>query len=88
MSWATFRVPPNDALEAIKKCRSVHSGRRSQNLIKGPIMLPRRGSVFLSKFVQRTSLFMARNGHAAVVAPCPLLGAERKTYAPNEFFRF
>jgi hypothetical protein len=27
-------------------------------------------------------------GHAAVVAPCPLLRAERKTYAPVEFFWF
>ena len=27
-------------------------------------------------------------GHTAVVALCPLLGAERKTYAPIELFSF
>jgi hypothetical protein len=32
--------------------------------------------------------FMAQLGHAAVVALCPLLGAERKTYAPIELFSF
>jgi hypothetical protein len=32
-------------------------------------------------------LFMAPNGHATVVAICPLLGAERKTCAPGEYFR-
>jgi hypothetical protein len=30
---------------------------------------------------------LALNGHAAVVALCPLLGAERKTSAPSEYFR-
>jgi hypothetical protein len=30
---------------------------------------------------------LARNGHAAVVAICPLLGAERKTCARGEYFR-
>jgi len=28
-------------------------------------------------------LFLAQLGHVAVVALCPLLGAERKTYAPT-----
>jgi len=31
---------------------------------------------------------LALFGHAAVAALCPLLGAERKTYAPIEFFGF
>ena len=31
---------------------------------------------------------LAQLGHAAVVALCPLLGAERKTYAPIELFSF
>jgi hypothetical protein len=31
---------------------------------------------------------LAQRGHAAVVALCPLLGAERKTYAPTELFSF
>ncbi len=32
-------------------------------------------------------LLLARNGHAAVVALCPLLGEQRKTYARIELFR-
>jgi hypothetical protein len=31
---------------------------------------------------------LAQLGHAAVVALCPLLGAERKTYTPIELFSF
>jgi hypothetical protein len=34
------------------------------------------------------SLLLARNGHAAVVAICRLLGAERKTCARGEYFAF
>jgi hypothetical protein len=33
------------------------------------------------------SLLLAQLGHAAVVALCPLLEAERKTYARIELFR-
>jgi hypothetical protein len=38
--------------------------------------------------LQRTCLLLALFGHTAVVALCPLLGAERKTYAPIELFSF
>jgi hypothetical protein len=34
------------------------------------------------------SLLVALNGHVAVVALCPLLGAERKTCARGEYFAF
>jgi hypothetical protein len=42
------------------------------------------GVVRFSTFATISALF----GHTAVVALCPLLGAERKTYAPIELFSF
>jgi hypothetical protein len=68
--------------------RSAHKPSGSCNAVRSWERLNLIYKIARGLSCRADNVCSARNGHAAVVALCLLLGAKRKTYAHTELFRF